>query len=315
MEEKFYEPIGEWFVRKKECQKDEFSLGYNIRKKVGDAGRQFDVVAMHYEPVKDNEIPSFTFIGHIVEVKDNERKAEQDIGKLSNALKSSNDFLETGFNTLFFYVAYPAEFASKSMEETCRANKIGILLLDQTSVNVEEEFLAPDTQLDWKLGCGGFSHKDQKQRANWDRESFFPRGIGVIIKHPEEFYEKNIGPGAETYNGKISLRKLLDSPSRKETKEALNYLFDRIKQRFNQLRVRTNSIKIIFECAAQQLIVLNPGTRNFNVILGKSTYRVATKDKIEEFFDGKFVKRYDGGLSDLIESRIIPHVERFLKKE
>ena len=199
MEEKdLYDPIGEWFIKNKDCQKDEFSPGYLKNIRIIERF-QPDVFAIKYKPTPR---PAIRFCGFIVEVKENEKGLSEMIGKVIRNMKkiSNPDISSGGVHILKFYIAYPTDKISNEIFEICEEHGIGILRLDvveESNINVYEE-LKPKKEL--KLN--GISNSAMQSPGVFkDAINFIDAPLntkrsylGQFFQRPSKLYDKFIRP-------------------------------------------------------------------------------------------------------------------------
>lgn len=203
-EEELYDTVGEWFVKNKGCQQDEYSQGYLKNVKIGDV--RPDVLAMRYEVDRDRSVPVIDFHGFVVEVKSDESGLNDLVGKVfrtkGKVIKQEKPHYKDwsfGFDTLGFYIAYPTEKVSPEIFEMCENDGIGILRLQTTGnglVNVYE-VLKPE-KIDEQLQ--GVSRRKQESPGNFVSWMNSINHLKQMFQRPEKLYEDFIRPGKDEYN-------------------------------------------------------------------------------------------------------------------
>lgn len=151
-EHELYNWIGKWLVKKKGCQRNEYSLGYAPEIEVADREKwrfdlgRVDVFGVRYEIIKENRAQPVThFHGHVVEVKLKEDDVNEMLGKVIRDIKRlpPGKFVKTSFggDSLSFYIAYPTERVPNDIISICQDYGIGILrlrIINDTRVYVDE---------------------------------------------------------------------------------------------------------------------------------------------------------------------------------
>jgi len=199
MEEKqLYDPIGEWLIKNKGCQQDEFSQGYLKNRRIIE-GFQPDVFAIRYEPT---DRPAIRFHGFIVEVKENENGLNEMIGKVIRNMKKmlDPDISSGGVHTLEFYIAYPIDKVSNEIFELCEEHGIGILrldVIDKSNINVYE-VLEPKKEIQ----LNGISNSAMQNPGSFENAINFIDAplnrkrsyLGEFFQRPSKLYDKFIRP-------------------------------------------------------------------------------------------------------------------------
>ena len=241
--------------------------------------------------------------GYFVEVKGNENGLNELVGKVMRIItkvKTSEEFMG-GIHTIKFYIAYPTEQVSKDIFNICEHNGIGILRLQITDENKIEiyEVLKPKEMI-----LNGMPNSCQKSPGTFEDAINQINYMKQMFQRPSKLYNDFIRLSIEEYNEKIKLNNQLNRLFNKHSKEALNFLIEKIKYEFPQLEL-VPGIKFVYK--DKMIIALNVGTQNFNIKFGNTSYRINSKNDIIEFTNGTG-KKYEGDLESLIKTKIIPSI-------
>ncbi|WP_461865791.1 hypothetical protein [Thermococcus sp.] len=204
-EEQLYDPIGEWLIREKGCQRDKYSQGYLKNIQVGDI--RPDVFAIRYEIITDRTYPVIHFHGYIVEVKCDGKGLNELLGKIMRVKRRARTSKEwmSGLHTVRFYIAYPTEQVSSEVFEICEEEGIGILrlqVIDETTVNVYE-VLRPR-----EIALNGMSHNSQRSPGVFEDSINRIGYLRQMFQRPSKLYDDFIRPKIKEYKQKLNRGKL-----------------------------------------------------------------------------------------------------------
>lgn len=306
-EEQLYDPIGKWLIKEKGCQQDEYSQGYLKNTQVGDI--RPDVFAIRYEII-DNVYPVIHFHGSVVEVKSDEKGLDELIGKIirtKKRVKTSTEWM-FGLYTVRFYVAYPTEQISDEIFEICEEEGIGILrlqVIEETRINIYE-VLEPK-----EITLNGMSHSNQRSPGVFGASMNKIGYLRQMFQRPSKLYDDFIRPKIGEYKAEIELRQALNHIKNEVSKEARDFLVEKIQSGFPQLEMIAVGSTILFKPPKGRhedaVLSIKHTTNYFYISFEKQSYRVYSKSKIIEFKNG--AKEYEDNIENLITSVIIPHIK------
>jgi len=190
-EYELYDWIGKWLVKKKECQQDEYSLGYTAEVQVADQWKlwcdlgRVDIFGLKYEIEKENRIqPVVHFHGYVVEVKIKEDGINEVLGKIIRDIKR----LPKGeLDKLYFYIAYPTEIVSDDIIATCKDYGIGVLklrIVDNFRVYINELSQVCPEPRPWQA----ITNSAQKDAGLFHDALLNWNCLCQVIPQPVEFY-------------------------------------------------------------------------------------------------------------------------------
>jgi hypothetical protein len=312
MEEKrFYDPIGGWLIRKKGCQRDEYSQGY--LKTVQVENIIPDVFSIRYEII-DNVYPAIHFHGYLVEVKKSEKGLDNLIGKVIRT-KSRVEISEEwmwGLHTVRLYIAYPTEQVSRDVFEICEKEGIGILRLQvNDEVNIYEVLESKEIMLN------GMAHSRQRSIGTFIDGMNEISYLRQMFQQPWKLYDDFIRPKIERYRKEIEIRQDMGYPTNEESRKSRDCLIERIKSEFSKLELdgRGRDIWLKHSETDRCIFSIEQTTEYFYVLYeNHRRYRICSNREIIEFRNGEG-KRYEGDLENLITLEIIPYIKTKLLKE
>ena len=307
MEEKrFYDPIGKWFIREKDCQRDKYSQGYLKNVLVGDI--RPDVSAIRYEVITDRVFPVIHFHGYVVEVKSDEKGLNELLGKIISTKRRAKTLEEwaSGLHTVKFFIAYPAEQIPAEIIEICERQDIGILRLQivaENHVNIYE-FLEPKKA----TPLNGMANSSQSSPGVFENSMNRISYLRQMFQKPLKLYDDFIRPKIEEYKKKSKRKEAIDHIKDKEGREACCFLIEKIQSVFPRLEMYSEGSRVIrFKHPKDEdLFSITPTTKYFYISYEKQEYRVYSKRKIG-FKNGS--KEYEGDLEELVTSMIIPYIK------
>lgn len=281
-EEKLYDPVGDWLIQNKGCQRNNFFRGYCKEPKIN--GRRPDVVGVKYQE-RDTAIPTYDFHFYFVEVKG--RIDSQEINNLKgelDTLKRMNTPARVGLDTAHYYIAFPSDSVSKDIREWARENGIGVLRIE-----VEERF---------------HPHEAIEPEAFEPESTILPKNAqsspGVFKKEVEKcpvlrrimidkvkFFEQNIRPGKEEYEKELEMKKALRYPADEEVKESVRELVGFIEELNLPIEIEGWRENIFLykegETRLEFVLKITPQKRNFKVIdsEGDTICRACSRTEVE----------------------------------
>jgi hypothetical protein len=304
-EERLYDSIGQWLIKEKGCQRDKYSQGYLKNVTIGDF--RFDVVGIKYEVIHGH-INHLDFHGYIVEVKGDETGLDELIGRMIRVKEGieNHSMIEhfRGLDTVELYIAYPTEQVKTEIFSICEREGIGILRLqvvDDETVYVYDVGIKPK-----KLLTGGISHATQRSPGNFERAINEISYLRQMFQRPSDLFEDFIRPSIEEYYAQSKLRELRDYVRNKESREAMDFLIEKIQERFPQVRISSAGGEIAFLLHGTELFTIVPTKEYFYLELGGGeSYRILSKNEII---------RFEGGIENLLNSVVIPYINDKIKK-
>jgi len=304
-EKQLYDPIGKWFIEERGCQRDEYSQGYLKNVKVGDI--RPDVFAIRYEVITDGVYPVIHFHGYITEVKGDETGLNGLIGKIvrvKRRVKTSNEWMR-GLHSVKFYIAYPTEQVPSEIFEICEKEGIGILrlqVIDQKTVHIYEVLKPKEIIL-----CG-MSHSRQRSPGVFENSMRKINYLKQMFQRPSKLYDDFIRPQIEKYRKELKIRQALNHLKNYESKEARDFLMEKIRSKFPQLEILAAGSRILIRLPdRREILSIEHTTNYFYISLEGQRYRVYSKSKIIEYKNSG--RRYKGDIKSLITSTIIPHIK------
>ncbi len=328
-EELLYDPVGEWLIREKGCQRDELCLGY-IKDSELVPGTRLDVIGCRYELIEeDRTYPVVHFHGYAVEVKGaaEQRELACALGQLLIAMQK---FLYTyahvaPFHTIRFYLAYPTEVVDKELRRAAEELGIGILALqvvEEEPLRVHVyEVLEAEEQVEKhdRRYAVGVPHARMRSRgvfAEAVRER--PCLLKLLRGNPEKVFDVLLRPGIREYKKALEWGRIVSWVESEEARDALLKLLDEIKKRFPQLEELPTryGLYIVPKGARgmdEAVLIIRTTRKYFYVDLVGSdvSYRIYSEDSILEFVGGSD-KEYEGDLSTLIEEVLVSWIRRTL---
>ncbi|NHV98113.1 MAG: hypothetical protein HA496_00540 [Thaumarchaeota archaeon] len=304
-EERLYDPVGEWLIREKGCQRDKYSQGYLKDAQIGNF--RFDVLGIRYEVVHEC-INHLDFHGYIVEVKGDETGLDELIGKVMMVKEGikGHSIIEhfSGLDTVELYIAYPTEQVKTEILRICEREGIGILrlqIVDEKTVHVYNVGVKPEL-----IYICGISHEAQKSPGNFESAMNEFGYLRQMFQRPSDMFEDLIRPSKEEYNAQLKLKELQGYVRNKESEEALDFLIEKIQEKLPQVNITSAGGKIAFILHGTELLNIVPTTKYFYVQLGEGErYRILSRNEIIGF---------EGSVDNLIDSVIIPYINDKIKK-
>lgn len=314
-EEQLYDHIGKWLINEKDCQQDEYSQGFLKNIQIGDI--RHDVLAIRYEIITDRTYPVIHFHGYVVEVKGDEKRVNELIGKIIRTKRRVKTLEEWmfGLHTVRFYIAYPTEQVSSEIFEICEKEGIGILrlqIIDENIINVYE-VLEPK-----EITLNGMLHSDQRSPGVFEDSINKINYLKQMFQRPSRLYDDFIRPKIKEYKEKIKLRQMLNYIKNEASRGACDFLIEKIQSKFTQLEMAAVRSTILFKPPKGRyedaVLSIERATNYFYISFGgQRRYRVYSKSEIVEFENSG--REYKGDLESLITSVIIPHITKLLNLE
>jgi hypothetical protein len=314
-EKQLYDPIGEWLIKEKGCQRDKYSQGYLKDVLIGDF--KFDVLGIRYEIVH-GYINHLDFHGYIVEVKGDESGLDELIGKVIRVKEGieGHSMIEhfCGLDTVELYIAYPTEQVKPEILSICEREGIGILrlqIVNEETVHVYDVGIKPK-----EIHTGGIPHADQKSPGTFESAINEFSYLRQMFQRPSNMFEDLIRPSIEEYYTQLKLKELRGYVRNREGKEAMDFLIEKIQEKIPQIKITGAGGGIAFIIHGVELLTITPTTNYFYLQLDKGEeYRILSKNKIIRFRSGSEAVDFEGGIDDLINSIVIPHVNNKIKKK
>lgn len=302
-EEIFYDAIGEWLIKEKGCQQDEYSQGY--LKNVQIENIRPDVFGIKYEVLKDRAYPVIHFHGHMVEVKCDEKGLNELIGKVMRIKDRSRGIeeLAKGLNTLRLYIAYQTDRVSPEIFEICERNGIGILrlqLVNDELINIYQVLAPQEIELE------GIPHNQQRSPGIFEDNINSINFLRQMFQRPWKLYDDFIRPQIEDYTKKLKLEEWLDYLQNRYAKIAFEIFMKQVFTIFPALSLErhrglAHNGKIVLQ--------IEIGTGNFKIFVDDAMYRIYATDNIIEFKGKEEGKKYEGDIEKLINEIVIPYIE------
>jgi hypothetical protein len=305
-EEQLYDPVGEWLIKEKGCQRDKYSQGYLKDVQIGNF--RFDVLGIRYEIIH-GYINHLDFHGYIVEVKGDESGLDELIGKVIMVKEGIEDhsIIEhfRGLDTVELYIAYPTEQVKTEILRICEREGIGILrlqIVDEKTVHVYDVGVKSK-----QIHTGvGIAHGTQSSPGTFESAINEIGYLRQMFQRPSDMFEDLIRPSKEEYNAQLKLKELQGYVRNKESEEALDFLIEKIQEKLPQVNITSAGGKIAFILHGTELLNIVPTTKYFYVQLGEGErYRILSRNEIIGF---------EGSVDNLIDSVIIPYINDKIKK-
>jgi len=268
---------------------------------------RFDVLGIRYEIIH-GYINHLDFHGYIVEVKGDESGLDELIGKVIMVKEGIEDhsIIEhfRGLDTVELYIAYPTEQVKTEILRICEREGIGILRLQivgEKTVYVYDVGIKPK-----EIHTGGISHGTQRSPGTFESAINEISYLRQMFQRPSDMFEDLIRPSIEEYNAQLKLKELRDYVGNKESKEAMDFLIEKIQEKFPQVKIASAGGRIAFILHGTELLSIVPTTKYFYLQLGEGErYRILSRNGIEGF---------KGNIDNLIDSAIIPYINDKIKK-
>lgn len=296
-EGELYQPIGEWFIKEKGCQSNDYFLGYTtepqIPHKHEDRERRPDVVAVRYKRLETKPV-SFDFHFHIVEVKAGNSPGQ--IQNLIGEIETLRNFIDDAVlasDSVTYYGAIPTVNVPRTLRSWAVENGIGVIGLETSEdrVTVIREVIEA-LRRDYELKRSEFlSNNDQRSVGKFVGAVENTNVLNKIMV-PREFYEQKLLPAQEEYhrekNRKQFLSYIENAPAKTAASELLEF-FDSI----NGITVdppssgiRTGKVGLsVRNQEGERILILVPQHANFKIedSKGELLFRISGMDEIECF--------------------------------
>jgi len=317
-ESEYYDIIGEWLIREKGCQKNEYSKGY--AKEVELFGNtRVDVFGLNYTFYDGNSsYNSFKFNGYAVEVKHTPLDAVNGIGKITEIYlpkmrELTSKRLINGLHTIKYYIAFNGDSTPQDLLTQCRNAGVGILRLHENDVgqiDIQEE-LAPKEH-----SLPAISDRDQQKPRIFERALSETTCINRVIENPRKLFEECLRPKLVEVARRSALEHALGYCSAPEGREALDYLFEQVITNNPKVTAEVrgnwyneNMIAIISRNSGEQVLQIDMKHKYFYIdTMDGKRYRVVSKNEVICFSDEPGVTSTID-LPKLIEIEIEPRLK------
>lgn len=291
-----YQPLGEWLIKEKGCQSNDYFLGYTTEPQIHNSGglfREPDVVAVQYES-RETETVSFDFHFHVVEVKAGTTPGQ--IQNLIGGIEALQQFIDDATlaaDSVTYYCSIPTIEIPPTLRSWAEENGVGVIGLEISDgrVTVIREVIEPSRR-EFDLKRSEFlSNKDQGSVGTFI-EAVENTSVLNNIMVPREFYEEEIRPGQEEYHQKMNRKHFLsciENDSSRTTASELLTFFDKIDGMAvdpPSSGIRTGKVSLsILGKEDENVLTLVPQRRNFKIQdpNGEVLFRISGKDEIECF--------------------------------
>lgn len=323
-ESEYYDIIGEWLIREKGCQKNEYSKGY--AKEVELFGNtRVDVFGLNYTFYDGNySYNLFKFNGYAVEVKHTPLDAVNDIGKIAGIYlpkmrEPTPTRLINGLHTIKYYIAFNGDSTPQdlltlcSLLTQCRNVGVGILRLHENDVgqiDIQEE-LAPKEH-----SLPAISNRDQQSPGIFEEALRETTCVNRVIEDPSKLFEECLRPKLVAVARRRALEHALGYCSAPEGREALDYLFEQVITNNPKVtaegrgkRDHEDMVAIVFRDSGEQVLQMEMKLNYFYIdTMDGKRYRVMSKNEVLGF-SGEPGVSYTIDLPKLIETEIKPRLK------
>ncbi|MBP2147171.1 hypothetical protein J2129_002625 [Methanofollis sp. W23] len=308
--------IGLWLSKEKKCQRDEYSQGYIIDARLGESF-VFDVLGIRYEVYEENTSSDYLhFHGHAIKIENSEKSVTQSVSCLKNWIDNSllPQGSKVGLDTLSVYISYPAEKVSDEIRNLCNHEGIGVLLC----IKDEDEYFIDEViepkQIDLCRGYNyAISHTQQRSPGNFESHlRARPCLYEVFNKRPDLLFDAFIRPKQKQYYNDLGFGHVFDVLKNNESKKALKYLCEGIRQNSSPCNWETrgrkyneNTIWISRPGSQHPTVTIRTTSRYIVLTVGESSvYRVWSEQNVKKIEDSRLVEV--GGIDRVLEKVVYP---------